>query len=273
MRTFGCALALLTLMVTTMAHAQSIPASAETAEAALKASPRHGEWVDVPVEGGGPVRSYVVYPERADKAPVVVVIHEIFGLTDWVRAVADALAAEGYIAIAPDLLSGKGPDGGGTPAFAGDAVRDAVRGLNREEVMARIDGVRAFALKQPAAGESSAIIGFCWGGSTSWNYAVHQPELDAAVVYYGTGPTDRDQLSKIAAPVIGFYGGDDARVTSTVEGSATAMKELGKPFTSHVYPGGGHGFLRQQSGRDGANQRAAEGAWKETLAFLREHVK
>jgi carboxymethylenebutenolidase len=214
-----------------------------------------------------------VYPERKDKAPVVIVIHEIFGLTDWVRAVADRLAGEGFIALAPDLLSGKGPNGGGTEAFSGDTVRDAVRQLQADEVTSRLDAVRAYGLGLPAASTQSATIGFCWGGTTSFSYATRQPALNAAVVYYGTGPTDKAALAKIAAPVLGVYGQDDARVTSTVEPSKQAMAELNKPFTARVYDGAGHGFLRQQGGRDGANERAAKAAWEETVAFLKKHLE
>ncbi len=251
-----------------------IPADADGAAAALRDSPRHGEWIEVAAPGGGPpIRTWIVYPERADKAPVVVVVHEIFGLTDWVRAVADRLAAEGFIAVAPDLLSGKGPGGGGTGSFTGDSVREAIRALKPDEVTRRLDAVRSHALALPSAAPASGAIGFCWGGSTSFAYATAQPALGAAVVYYGTGPADKDALRRIACPVLGLYGGDDARVTATVEGTTTAMKELGKPFEPRVYAGAGHGFLRQQSERDGKNLDAARQAWRETIAFLKKLEK
>lgn len=250
-----------------------IPAPADGAQAALTGSPRHGEWIDIPMPAGPAVRAFVVYPERADDAPVVIVIHEIFGLTDWVRGVADGLAAEGYVAIAPDLLSGKGPNGGGTESFTGDDVRRAVRELPADEVNARLDAVRAHALGLPGAGDRSATIGFCWGGSRSFGYAAHQPELGAAVVYYGTGPSDAAAVTPIRAPVLGIYGGDDARVTSTVEATTALMAQHDKPFKPVVYDRAGHGFLRQQFGQDGANLRAAQQAWSETLAFLREHLE
>jgi carboxymethylenebutenolidase len=136
-----------------------------------------------------------------------------------------------------------------------------------------LDAVRAWAIALPAANGKSASIGFCWGGSASFSYAARQPALNAAVVYYGTGPTEQSRIDSIQCPVLGLYGGDDARVTSTVEGSAGMMKAAGKSFTSHVYEGAGHGFLRQQSGRDGANLKAAEQAWAETIAFLRKHLE
>ena len=237
----------------------------------LEQSPRHHEWVDIKY-GNRTVHAFVVYPEVKSKAPAVLVIHEIFGLTDWIRAVTDQLAAEGFLAAAPDLLSGKGPHGGGTDDFPtrDDAIK-AVSGLDRDEVLARLDAVRAWALAQPSAGTSSATVGFCWGGGTSFAYAVHQPKLDAAVVYYGTPPVDLSTLAAVHAPVLGLYGGDDARVTSTVDATRDKMKALGKTYDPHVFDGAGHGFLRAQSGQDGANRRAAEQAWPLTVQFLRGH--
>jgi carboxymethylenebutenolidase len=218
------------------------------------------------------VHAWIVHPERKDKAPVVIVIHEIFGLTDWIRAVADELAAAGFIAVAPDLLSGKGPGGGGTDAFASrDDVTKAVSSLPREEVIGRLDAVRRYALALPSAAGKSATIGFCWGGSTSFAYAAAQPDLNAAVVYYGTAP-DPSALAAVHAPVLGLYGGNDARVSATIDGTRDKMKELGKSYEPHVFDGAGHGFLRAQGGEDGANQKAAEEAWPVTIAFLRRHT-
>jgi carboxymethylenebutenolidase len=251
----------------------SLPASEETAKERLEHSPRHGEFVTVDA-GGTPVRVWVVYPERKDKAPVIVVIHEIFGLTDWIRAGADQLAADGFIALAPDLLSGKGPNGGGTDAFPSrdDAVK-AVSALPRDEVIARLNAVRKYGISLPAATGKSATVGFCWGGSTSFAYAVAQPALDAAVVYYGTAPEDPEALAAIRAPVLGLYGGSDARVDTTLDATEAAMKAKGKSYERHVFDGAGHGFLRAQSGQDGANQRATDQAWPLTLAFLRKNLQ
>jgi carboxymethylenebutenolidase len=247
------------------------PPSADTAKRALEGSPRHGEWVDVPMSGSDTkLHTWVVYPERKDKAPVVIVIHEIFGMTEWVRAVADQLAAEGFIAVAPDLLSGMGPSGGGTESL-GDGVRDAIRKLTPDDQVKRLDAVREYALALPAANGKSASVGFCWGGSASFNYAAHQPKLNAAAVYYGTAPKEKAALEKVACPVAGFYGGNDARVTATVEPTDKTMKELDKPFVAHVYDGAGHGFLRQQS--SDANKTAAQQAWPETVAFFKKNLE
>ena len=264
---------LVLLALTAQAAPQpSLPASEDTAKERLEHSPRHGEFVTVDA-GGSPVRVWVVYPERKDKAPVVVVIHEIFGLTDWIRAVADQLAAHGFVALAPDLLSGKGPNGGGTDSFPSrdDAVK-AVSALPRDEVIARLNAVRKRGLSLPAATSKSATVGFCWGGSTSFAYAVAQPALDAAVVYYGTAPEDPAALDAIRAPVLGLYGGSDARVDATLDATEAAMKAKGKSYERHVFDGAGHGFLRAQSGQEGANQRATDQAWPLTIAFLRKNL-
>jgi carboxymethylenebutenolidase len=246
-----------------------LPPAEEAARERLNHSPRHGEVATVDA-AGAPVRVWVVHPERKDAAPVVIVIHEIFGLTDWIRAVADQLAADGFVAVAPDLLSGKGANGGGTESFADrDAVTRAVSGLPRDEVIARLDAARTWALALPGAGKTSATVGFCWGGATSFAYAAAQPALNAAVVYYGTPPAD---VSPVKAPVLGLYGGDDARVTSTVDATRARMKELGKTYEAHVFDGAGHGFLRAQGGQDGANRKAAEQAWPMTIAFLRRRL-
>ena len=259
-----------------LAHAQSnIPPGEPGAKAAIEKSPRHGEWVDVEVPGrSAPVRAYVVYPEVKDKAPVVIVIHEIFGLTDWVRSVADQLAADGFIAVAPDLLSGMGEGGKGTEGFTSrDDVTKAVRGLTPEQVKKDLDAVRAYGAKLPASNGKTATIGFCWGGSTSFRYSTETPELAAAVVYYGGAPEKPEAFEKMTAPVLGLYGSDDARVNKTIEPADQAIKKLGKSYTYHVYDGAGHGFLRQQDGKDGANLKASQQAWPATIEFLTKQTK
>jgi carboxymethylenebutenolidase len=251
----------------------AMPPEESQAKAALDASPRHGEWIDVKMPTGAPIKTWVVYPERKDKAGVVLVIHEIFGLSDWIRGVADQFAKEGFIAVAPDLLSGKGPGGGGTESAASrDDVVKLVRTLTPEETTARLDAVRAWAIKLPSSNGKSGTTGFCWGGSASFAYAAAQPGLNAAVVYYGTAP-EEPALAAIKGPVLGNYGGDDARVTATVAPTTDAMKKAGKAYEPHVYDGAGHGFLRQQTGKDGANLNATREAWPRTIAFLKENLR
>lgn len=252
----------------------AIPPGESGAKAALERSPRHHEWIDIAVPGkSGKLSAFVAFPQRKDKAPVVIVIHEVYGLTDWIRAVADRLAADGFIAIAPDLLSGKGPGGGGTEKFGSrDDVVKAVRGLSPAEVVAMLDATSRYGRGLPAAGEKFGTMGFCWGGGQSFHYATAQPDLDAAVVYYGTSP-DTSALETIQAPVLGLYGGDDARVNATVAPAAARMKELGKSFVAHTYPGAGHGFLRALEDREGANLAAARKAWPATIEHLRKNLE
>jgi carboxymethylenebutenolidase len=254
--------------------ADAIPPGEAGAKAALESSPRHHEWVHIAVPGRDvKVSAFVAFPERKDKAPVVIVIHEIYGLTDWIRSVADRLAGDGFIAIAPDLLSGKGPGGGGTEKFASrDDVVKAVRDLAPAEVVSMLDAVGRFGKGLPAATEKFAVIGFCWGGAQSFHYATAQPGLAAAVVYYGTSPGP-EALKTVHAAVLGLYGEDDARVNATVGPAEAKMKELGKTFIAHTYPGAGHGFLRAQDGRDGANLAASKRAWPVTIEHLRKHLK
>jgi carboxymethylenebutenolidase len=230
--------------------------------------------VDIKLPSGGtPIRTWVVYPERKDRAPVVLLIHEIFGLSDWMRGVADQLAREGFIAVAPDLISGLGPNGGGSDSVPSrDDVVALVRKLTPEQATARLDAVREYAIHLPSADGKSATVGFCWGGGRSFSYAATQPGLNAAVVYYGTPPEAAD-LARIHAPVLGLYGGDDARVDATIGPAETEMKKLGKSYEPHVFEGAGHGFLRAQEDRNGANAKATREAWPRTLAFLHEHLK
>jgi carboxymethylenebutenolidase len=259
-----------------------LPADEQGAKQRLSSSPRHSEWVKINVNGT-PVNTFVVYPERKDKAPVVIVIQEIFGLTDWIRGVADQLAAEGFIGIAPDLLSGHGPKGGGTEAYPSrDDVTKAVMGLPSDEIVARLNGARDYGLKLPAASGASATVGFCFGGSQSFAYAVAQPGLNAAVVYYGSAPnqpggapgsfTPAASLAQIKAPVLGLYGGADERINATITATRVKMKELAKTYEPHTFDGAGHGFLRAQTGQNGANMRATEQAWPLTVRFIRIHT-
>jgi carboxymethylenebutenolidase len=252
------------------ASAQALPAGAEDARARIAASPRHGEWAMIRA-GNDSIRAWVVYPERGDPAPVVLVVHEIFGLSHWIRAVADQLAADGFIAIAPDLLTMKGLPADAEGETDGAAARTAIRTLEGADVHRHLKAVADWGMKLPAAKPAYGVVGFCWGGSASFAHAVESPELGAAVVYYGGSP-ETPELARIRAPVLGLYGGDDARVNASVPPADSAMKALNKPFAPHTFDGAGHGFLRQQTGQEGANLRATQQAWPLTVAFFREHL-
>ncbi len=229
-----------------VAHAQ------DWAKARLDASPRHHEYVPLH-SGSRTVQAFVVYPEVKDKAPVVVLIHEIFGLSDWAKEMADELAAEGYIVVAPDLLSGAGPNGGGSDAFPSQDDRvKAVSALDPTQVLTDLDAAADYGKKLPAANGKLAVIGFCWGGGKSFAFAAHRKDLSAAFVFYGPGPAD---VTPITAPVYGFYAGNDARIGATVPATTEAMKAAGKTYEPVSYDGAGHGFMR--AGEDPSNTNAA----------------
>lgn len=250
---------------------KGLPASATDAQARLDASPRHGEWVMVPTGPGDTVRAWVVYPERRSKAPVVLVVHEIFGLSPWIRAVADQLAADGFIAIAPDLLTSKNIPGAPLNPNP-DSARAAIRTLERDVVHRQLSAVARYGTALPAANGRYGIVGFCWGGSESFWHAVYAPTLGASVVYYGSSP-DTARLTNVRAPVLGLYGENDARVNATVPPADAAMKAHGKTFEAVTFTGAGHGFLRAQTAQDGANLAATKEAWPRTVAWFRKHLE
>jgi len=247
----------------------SLPADAAGARARLANSPRHGEWVSFR-SGSDSIRAWLVYPQRKDNAPVVVVIHEIYGLTPWIRAVADQLAEDGYIAIAPDLLTMKGLPNA-TDSVPSDLATAAIRTLNPDDVQRYLDASASYAMALPSAQKKYGIVGFCWGGGASFQHAVHSPSLAASVVYYGVSPAT-ESLASIKAPVLGLYGGSDARVGATVPPADSAMRAMGKTFTHYSYEGAAHGFLRQQSGQAGSNLTATQQAWPATIAWFRRYL-
>ncbi len=254
---------------TSSSDVASIPAGASTVAERLAKSPRHEEFVTIRTGPSDSVRAWVVYPQRSTKAPVVVVVHEIFGLSTWVRGVADQLAADGFIAIAPDLLTGKVAPMPGTDTVASDAATAAVGSLRSEDVQRQIAAVGQYGMALPAAEKRYGVVGFCWGGGISFASAVESPAgQGAAVVYYGTSPAT-PSLARVKVPVLGLYGGEDARVGATVPPADSAMKALGKRFEPHTFAGAGHGFLRQQDGQAGANLAAARQAWPLTISFFR----
>ena len=253
----------------TVAIVPPLPAGATTVSDRLTTSPRHGEWAMIRTGPGDSVRAWVVYPERAGKAPVVLVVHEIYGLSTWVRGVADQLAANGFIAIPPDLLTGKVQLEGDT--VSNSVASAAIRSLNAADVHRQLEAVARFGMALPAASPTYGIVGYCWGGGTSFAHAVRSPSgLAASVVYYGASP-DTAQLASVKVPVLGLYAGDDARINARVPATDSVMRRLGKSYEVHFFEGAGHGFLRQQEGR-AANLLAAEKAWPLTVAFFRRHL-
>jgi len=250
---------------------QNFPADAEHAMERLNSSPRHGEWAVIKTSPTDSIRAWVVYPERKTKAPVVVVIHEIFGLSTWVRAVADQLAADGFIAIAPDLLTMK-PRTAASDTLTQQEASTAIRTLDPAWVQQQIDAVAKYGMALPAAQPRYGIVGFCWGGGVSFAHAAHSPSLGASVVYYGVSPS-ADRLSAVKAPVLGLYGGNDARVNATIPPADSALRAMGKTYAHNAYDGAGHGFLRQQTGANGANMTATQQAWPATIAWFKRYLE
>ena len=232
--------------------------SQEWAKQRLAKSPRHQEWVKVKYTPAGgkerEVNAFVVYPEVKNKTAAVIVIHEIFGMSDWVQSLTDELAEAGYIAIAPDLLSGMGPNGGGTSDVASkgsNAVGQAIRDLPPDQITADLNATADYVSKLPAANGKLAVAGFCWGGGQSFRYATNNSKLSAAFVFYGSAPmtgnalpVDRTAIAKIAAPVYGFYARNDAHIDATIPDTIAAMKEQNKKYDPVTYDGAGHGFMR-----------------------------
>jgi len=258
------------------------PGTDEHAARALKESSRHGEWVDIALPGGGKLNSFVVYPERKDKAGVVLVIHDIFGMRDLARALGDQLAQDGFVAIVPDFLSGKGPNGGGSAELGSTtAIGQAIRTLTGDEMTTRLNAAMEYGKKLAASNGKTAVIGFCWGGTQSFNYAIAQPGLSASVVYYGNPTAGRptpenakeEDYAKIKAPVLGLYAGNDQRIDGTIPETEAAMKKLGKFYEPHIFEGAGHGFMFAQAGAGGANLKAAQQSWPLTIAFLRKNLQ
>jgi carboxymethylenebutenolidase len=231
------------------------------ARARLTKSTRHQEWVTVKHDGRS-VETFVVYPESKSKTPVVLVIHEIFGLTDWAEDLADQVAEAGYIAVAPDLLSGMGPNGGRTTSIEPSKVMEAVGHLNPDQITADLNAVADYGLKLPASNGTLMVAGFCWGGGQSFRFATNRPDLKAAFVFYGP-PPDKDAMARLKAPVYGFYGEKDARIDATIPDAVANMKAAGKTYEPVTYNGAGHGFMRagEAPDADDATRKARDDAW------------
>ena len=259
--------ALLTLLALTLPLASAARAQ-DWAKTRLDASPRHHEYVSLK-HGDRTIKAFVVYPEVKTKAPVVILIHEIFGLSDWAREMADELAAQGFIVVAPDLLSGFGPNGGGSDAFPSqDATIQAVSALDPAVVNDDLDAATDYGKHLPAANGKLAVTGFCWGGGKSFAFATHRHDLSAAFVFYGPGPSD---VTAITAPVYGFYAGNDARIGATLPATTAAMKAAGKTYEPVTYQGAGHGFMRAGEAPDAnpANQAARQQAFARLVNLLK----
>ena len=238
------------------------------AQAQLKKSPRHREWTTVKHDSRS-VQTFIVYPESKDKKPVVLIIHEIFGLTDWAKELADEVAEAGYVAVAPDLLSGMAPNGGRTSDFEGDSAIEAIGHLNPDQITADLNAAADYALKLPASNGKLFVVGFCWGGGQAFRFATNRESLSAAFVFYGP-PPDKEAMARIKAPVYGFYAGNDQRIGATLPDAIASMKASGKTFEPVTYDGAGHGFMRAGEAPDAkeADRKARSDAWKRWKSLL-----
>ena len=219
----------------------------------LQESPRHQEWVQIS-DGDRTIHSFVVYPEVSENALAVIVIHENRGLTDWVRSFADQIAEAGYIAIAPDLLSDFDENHRRTSDFENeDAARDALYQLDPDRITLDLKAVQHFVSNLPAADGRVVVAGFCWGGSQSFRFATNSPDLEAALVFYGSATTDEDKIARIQSPIYGFYGGNDQRINATIPETEALMDQYGKYFEYRIYDGAGHGYMRTGDNPAGAD--------------------
>ena len=248
--------------------AQSLPAQEykDFGKDRLNSSPRHAEWVDIK-SGDRTIKAFVVYPERKDKTPAVLVVQEIFGLTDWLRSMCDQLAENGVIAIAPDFLNGQKFEDA-------DGARKAISAVTDEQVKSVLDATADYALKIPASNGTLAVCGFCRGGGWAFTYANENPKLNAAYSFYGAPPESADKVKNIACPVYGFYGENDERVNATIPKAEELMKAAGKKYEPVIYKGAGHGFMRSGDPANPnfreADRRARDEAWARWKKLLKE---
>jgi carboxymethylenebutenolidase len=262
----------LLLLATALCALVSAASAQDWAKPRLEKTTRHYEYVKV-MNGKREVTAFITYPEVKTKATAIILIHDNQGLTDWARGMTDQAAEAGYIAIAPDLLSGMAPNGGGTSEFAGnrDAVSKAFSELGQkpDQVTSDLEAICAYVAKLPACNGKVVVGGFCWGGGQTFRFATNNKDIKAACVFYGSSPKDED-IAKITAPVYGFYAGNDARINASLPKTGELMKAAGKKFDPITYEGAGHGFMK--SGEDPAgspeNKKAREDAWKRLKEVL-----
>jgi carboxymethylenebutenolidase len=232
----------------------------------LNSSPRHGEWIDIK-SGDRTIKAFVVYPERKDKAPAVLVIQEIFGLTDWLRSMCDELAENGVIAIAPDFLNGQKFEDA-------DGASKATSAVTQDQVKAVLNATADYALKIPACNGTLAVCGFCRGGGWTFEYASINPKLKAAYSFYGAALDDPAKIAKISCPVYGFYGENDERVNATIPKAEELMKAAGKKYEPVIYKGAGHGFMRSGEKSNPAmreaDKKARDEAWARWKILLKQ---
>jgi carboxymethylenebutenolidase len=254
---------------------EKVSSEIETPESKmLSESVRHHEWIDLKREDGSICKAFVVYPESKQPTKAVIVIHENRGLNDWARSFADKLAANGYLVIAPDLISNTIEGIEKTTDFENtDKAREAIYALNQDKVTYDLNSAFHHIKSDKASTGEVSVIGFCWGGSQSFRYATNNPNLKEALVFYGTAPKEIDLFSNLETPVYGFYGGNDNRVNATIKSTDSLMKLNNKAYEYEIYDGAGHAFMRRgsQTDTDEANKNAHDQSWKRLLKLLKHN--
>lgn len=234
------------------------------ADEQLENSPRHHEWVVIE-HNGRTLHNFIAYPEVSEDALVVIVIHENRGLDTWARSFADQLAAAGYIAIAPDLLSGMDENYPRTMDYPStDAARNALSQLNPDQVTADLLAVQEYSKSIPASNGKVVVAGFCWGGSQTFRFATNSDGIEAALVFYGSASSNEEAIQRITVPVYGFYGGNDQRINATIPTTEELMEKHGKFYEYRMYEGAGHAYMRTGDDPEGseANVNARNASWE-----------
>ncbi len=239
-------------------------------DTSLSESPRHHEWRTTVRADGTELETFLVYPEVNTGVPAVIVIHENRGLNDWARSFADQLGEAGYLVAAPDLISNTVEGVKRTTDFANsDEARKAIYGLEPNGVTADLNAVYELLKSDPACNGSISVVGFCWGGSQSFRYAVNNPQLKNAFVFYGTAPAEAEAFTSINCSVYGFYGENDQRVNATIEATEQFMLQAGKTYEPVIYPGATHAFMRKgDQQQNGVERDARDAAWDRLLKLL-----
>ena len=213
----------------------------------------------------GEISGYLAHPKSAARLPAVIVIHENRGLNPHIEDVTRRLALEGFVALAPDLLS----PAGGTPANE-DTAREMIGKLDAGQVVQNLIQARDFLAAHAAANGKVGAVGFCWGGGMANELAVHAPGLNAGVAYYGRQPKS-EVVAQIQAPLLLHYAGLDKRINEGIPAFEAALKAVGKSYELHLYEGVNHAFNNDTS-EARYNKEAADLAWSRTVSFFRQHL-
>ena len=246
------------------------PAGLFTAASTVARTSLRHQWVDIPM-GSTKLHTWIHYPQGDGKVPVVLLMHYDAGLDDLQRSLADQIAYEGFLVVAPDLTSGFGPNGGDFESFQfPDEALRAVLKISAAEAMRRYKAAYEYAVKLPRSSGKVASFGCSLGGTYSFRFAAEVPALKAAVVFYGSAP-DEAAMAKIRAPVAGFYGEDEPNLTTTVERTSASMRKLGRAYEPHIYPGATQLFLSYQV--EGRNGDAIAQAWPAAMEFLKHNLQ